>query len=275
MGAIASRTAFVETVEHGAEAGGDMHEWCTAAKALELLGFSVVRFTADEMCSSASAHTLGTTSKTPVIGRRCSMRYALQACGALAATAPLPERPDYPSCLTDFLGRDVKQATLRDALLAPPPVFVKPRGAEHVKRFDGLVLDGSNTAFLDRVPRDAPVWMSEVLAGLVAEWRCYVRNGQVESFVCYRGDQDVPLDLPRVSAAAATLYASADGSAAFALDVGVVRRSSGGTEAQTVLIEVNDGFSLGLYPGCPPEVYAKMMCERWDEMARNAPLGHD
>ena len=61
----------------------------------------------------------------------------------------------------------------------------------------------------------------------------------------------------------AALEASGEDSAAYALDVGVVRV---GVALRTVLVEVNDGFALGLYPGCPSSWYAEMQVARWREM---------
>lgn len=263
MGAALHRPcAFVETVEHGAEAGGDLHEWASAAKSLKSRGYAVQRFTANEMVAA----DLGISSNTPVvIGSRSSMRQALKSIGAIHADGHLPERPDYPMCLSEFLGRCVRPALLQQALdeSATGPVFTKPRGAAHTKLFTGCVLDGTNGWRLDRVSRDTPVWLSSVLEGMLAEWRCYCLHGRVEASVCYHGNEvSAPLDRARVEAAAATLHASVEeGSAAFALDVGVL------SDGRTVLIEVNDGFSLGLYPGCPAELYASMMVARWRELA--------
>ena len=267
MGACGSRTVFVETVEHG-DGTMDMHEWASAADALRRLGYSVVRFTAEEMARTGGTKQLGVTADTPVIGGRASMRTALRTCNAIGVDAPLPERPDYPAVLKPFLGRTIEPGTLQDALDASDfarPTFVKPRGANNVKLFNGVVLDCNSHAFLDKVPRDSPVWMSEKLDGLVAEWRCYVLHGHVDAVVCYAGDEAAPLNMRRVQQAAQRLYASDEGSAAFALDFGVVK-ASGRDAARTVLIEVNDGFSLGLYPGCAHETYAEMMVARWDEI---------
>jgi hypothetical protein len=40
---------------------------------------------------------------------------------------------------------------------------------------------------------------------------------------------------------------------------------------QTVLVELNDGFSLGLYPGCPAAWYAEMQVARWQELVSSGP----
>ena len=43
-----------------------------------------------------------------------------------------------------------------------------------------------------------------------------------------------------------------------------------GIAPHAVKVEVNDGFALGLYPGCPPDLYARMMVARWDEICARA-----
>ena len=111
MGSSTSRTAFVETVDH--DAGDmDMHEWRSAASALELLGFRVLRFTSSEIT------TLAINVTTPVIGGRRSMRLALTQIQALQENQPLPERSDYPVCLVSLLGRTITESTLGEALQA-------------------------------------------------------------------------------------------------------------------------------------------------------------
>jgi ATP-grasp domain, R2K clade family 3 len=47
----------------------------------------------------------------------------------------------------------------------------------------------------------------------------------------------------------------------FALDVGVL------ATGETVLVEVNDGFSLGRY-GLPVALYTDMVIARWEEMVQ-------
>jgi len=274
MGSSTSRTAFVETVDH--DAGDmDMHEWRSAASALKLLGFNVLRFTSSEIT------TLAINVTTPVIGGRRSMRLALTQIQALQENQPLPERSDYPACLVSLLGRTITESTLGEALQAlerGERMFIKPRGASNVKCCTGVVLQGERDAgaemlVLNSLPPDTPMWRSQVLEGLVAEFRCYVLDGKVGAAVCYKGDETWSLDMQCVEAAAATLHASEEGSAAFALDMGVVAVAEGDEcKSRTVLVEVNDGFALGLYPGCPPDLYARMMVARWDEICAR---GHE
>ena len=248
---------LVETVEHGA-GDFDMHEWRSAAVSLQALGFVVRRFTSTEMLSGIVQLDRG----APVIGARRSLTFALRSLGVLGNEAPLPERQDYPESLAWFLGRQVWQSTLGSAMAAAGPTFVKPRGAAQVKRFTGMVVGNEDTWKLARQPSDLPVWCSEVLS-FASEWRCYVLGDAVQC-VCYKGDEKMaPVDESKIRTAIDCLRASGQGSAAYALDVGVVVTNG---PPETVLIEVNDGFSLGLYPGCPESWYATMMVARWDEM---------
>jgi hypothetical protein len=242
----------------------DMHEWRAAASAARALGFSVRRFTREEMTSGAIA--LG--KDTPVIGSRSSLLHALRCLAVVGATEPLPERDDYPACLRTYMGRRIWGdilANVLDAAAFEQPIFVKPRGAANTKRFTSLVLRDDGNAWLNEscLPPTMPVWCSDVL-DLQTEWRCYVLRGKAKS-VCYSGDAlEAPLDQPKVFAMVAALQASGEGAAAYALDVGVARMADG--SQQTVLLEVNDGYALGLYPGCPEQWYVAMMVVRWQEL---------
>ena len=255
--------AFVETVEHG-EAELDLHEWRAAAAALQDMGYRVQRFTQSELLSGAVPFD----RSTPLLGDRQSLAYALRSLGLIKNDDSLPERSDYPSSLSWFLGRRGWASTLGQAMATTDQTpFVKPRGAKYTKRFTGLVLNEDNAWTLERQPPDMPVWCSDVLSNIASEWRCYVLGDAVEC-VCYSGDErTAPVDGGKVAAAIEALKRSGEGSAAYALDVGVVAIDG---RQETVLIEVNDGFALGLYPGCPTSWYARMMVARWDEMVEQA-----
>merc|ERR1719478_878847 len=116
--------ALVETVEHG-ETACDLYEWRSAAAALEDAGFRVERFTQSAMLSGA----VPLHRRTPVVvGGRQTLKYALRSLGAIGDDSPLPERDDYPRCLSSwFLGRRVWEATLGQAMATTDrPIFVKP-----------------------------------------------------------------------------------------------------------------------------------------------------
>ena len=58
-------------------------------------------------------------------------------------------------------------------------------------------------------------------------------------------------------------------SRAYAIDFGVVNYvddATGAKSQDTVLVKMNDGYSLGLSPGCPTKVYTNVLLERWHEL---------
>ena len=55
------------------------------------------------------------------------------------------------------------------------------------------------------------------------------------------------------------LTQSGTAASAYAIDFGVLR------DGRTVLLEVNDGYSLGRY-GCPPDAYVDVLGTRWAEL---------
>ena len=118
------------------------------------------------------------------------------------------------------------------------------------------------------------VWASSTV-DFLSEWRCYVLKGVVLAAVCYAGDEGgAPLDRAAVDAAVQTLFRNAQqGSHAFAADFGVIRPAAKRSppRLETVLIEVNDGYSVGFYPPCPPAVYTDVLLGRWGELVASPP----
>ena len=55
---------------------------------------------------------------------------------------------------------------------------------------------------------------------------------------------------------------------AYAIDFGVAKYidENGEESHHTILVEVNDGYSLGLYPGCSVKIYTDVLLERWYEL---------
>lgn len=103
---------------------------------------------------------------------------------------------------------------------------------------------------------DTPVWCAKPVQ-FVAEWRCFVRCGRILDARPYRGDWRAHFD-PAVAEAALAAYAP-EAPAAFSLDMGL---TAAGT---TLVVEVNDGHSLGAY-GLAPLAYAKFLSARWAQM---------
>ncbi|MCR5889240.1 ATP-grasp domain-containing protein [Hymenobacter sp. J193] len=169
---------------------------------------------------------------------------------------PVPPAVDYPSQLQPFLGRRMWQSTI-NAVAADPaqwPVFVKPLLAR--KKFTGvLVRHFRDLAGCGDQAENTPVWCAEPVR-FVAEWRCFVRYGEVLAAQPYRGDWRAHFD-PAVVEAAVAAYIPAPH--AYALDVGLTSTGA------TLVIEVNEGYAIGSY-GLPPLRYAKFLSARWAEL---------
>ena len=150
----------------------------------------------------------------------------------------IPESINYPDDLTDFLGRKVWQSQINYIAKHPElwNIFIKP--AASPKKFKGRLL----TSAKDLIScgdefEDTEIWCSEPV-NFVAEWRCFVRYGEILGVKSYYGDWRVHFD-PQVIEKAIAAYTSAP--AGYAADFGVTDKG------ETLLIEVNDGYSIGAY----------------------------
>ena len=167
----------------------------------------------------------------------------------------LPERIDYPEPLRPYLGRGVFTSSvgaLRKKAV-PLPVFVK---SAETKAFTGFVAhterDLLRVAALDD---DFPVICSEPV-DFVQEWRCFVMRGRILDVRSYGDGWREAFD-PGVIDAAVAAYE--DAPAGYAADFGVTRNG------RTLLVEVNDGYSLGSY-GLQRNLYAQLLSARWAEL---------
>ena len=91
---------------------------------------------------------------------------------------------------------------------------------------------------------------------ILTEWRCFVRYGQILDIRRYKGELGLVYSLQEVKQMVATYT---DAPAAYSLDIGLT------AEGETIIIEVNDGYSLGIY-GLDPLLYAKLLSARWAEL---------
>jgi hypothetical protein len=175
------------------------------------------------------------------------------------AGRPSPPVLDLPESLSPWFGRRVWKTTLGDVrrLVETPdyqPCHIKPL-VQH-KLFTGTII----RAFRDliataRVPDDVLV-LVQGCVDFVSEWRAYVLRGEILHVGHYRGD---PLLFPDARLMRAALEAFEDRPIAFGMDWGVTRTG------ESLLVEVNDGYSLGNYGLRGPE-YTAMIEARWREL---------
>lgn len=218
----------------------------TALEGFRLMGWEIVPFVGD------SGALPGHAPDEVVVSHIEGVRRALRALGR-----PVPAELGYPAVLQPFLGRRVWAGTI-NAVAAEPgqwPVFVKPRYA--AKKFTGVLVQSvRDLRGCGDQNEDTPVWCAEPV-DFVAEWRCFVRYGRILDARHYRGDWRVHFDA-RLAEQAVAAYAP-EAPAGYSLDVG---RTADG---RTLLVEVNDGYSLGAY-GLAPLSYAKLLSARWAQM---------
>lgn len=89
------------------------------------------------------------------------------------------------------------------------------------------------------------------------EFRGFVCEGELVGFRHYAGDFRLPVDFAPVEAA---LQSWDERPRGCSMDWGTTG------DGRTLLIEVNDGYSLGSY-GLAPLLYAPLLAARWREMA--------
>lgn len=180
---------------------------------------------------------------------------------------PIPPTLDYPDSLKPFFGREIVQCRLgdirRSVLDDSKSVFIKP--VEH-KAFTGFVYDGGPVSRRRVVLHDddTPIYKADVIP-MVAEFRCVVLDGEILDVRRYKGDWACAPHRDDVEAAVAAFQASGEAPICYTLDVAFVPIDGGFHGANTVVVEVNDGFAFGHY-GMYPEAYATCLAARWREM---------
>ena len=162
---------------------------------------------------------------------------------------------DYPEELKQFLGRKLWKTTIEqvNCEVGSWPVFVKPIEA---KRFTGCVIHSAADLIGMGCQNDNfEVFCSEPV-NMLSEYRCFVRRGEILDVRHYQGDWSVAPD-KNVVEAAVNAYTSAP--AGYGADFAVTDKG------ETVLVEVNDGYSLGSY-GLWHDLYAQLLAARWSEL---------
>ena len=172
---------------------------------------------------------------------------------ALNQRGIIPEHYDYPQELTEFCGRKIKQMKLKNIRDEKLPVFIK---SVEDKAAPGIVInswtDLEEYKWLDP---EFDIYCSECVH-FVSEWRCFMIYGQLADIRFYYGDESVKCDQSIIYAA---IRAYPKMPAGCALDFGVT------DDGRTLLIEMNDGYSLGIY-GLDPTLYARLLTARWAEL---------
>lgn len=191
-----------------------------------------------------------------VAGRLPFFRAALHRNGVV-----MPAPLDYLGASEAALGRAIWPSTLGAVAGGlehrGEPVFIKPRGV--AKRFTGRVV--AQPVDLRALPVSSsatPVWCSDVIE-IVSEHRVFIRHGEILGIQHYDGDPGKAPALAGVQAVVDEVCERLP--AGCAVDVGVV------ADDRVILIEANDGFSLGRY-GLDADSYVDVLHARWMELVR-------
>ncbi|CAH7167061.1 ATP-grasp domain-containing protein [Vibrio alginolyticus] len=187
-----------------------------------------------------------------VVGSIQSVGVALEKMGR-----QLPAPNYYPDILTDYLERKVWVTDTTGLTLCQWPVFVKPTDW---KSFDGRVVSSSND--LKDIPTQKLLHVSDVVT-FIAEYRVYVVNGEIVEVSRYdSSDNEAALDKRRVGVAVQLLKLDPESPTSFAIDFGVT------DDGRTLLVELNDGFSIGAYGKLKAKDYYDLLKSRWNEMLK-------
>lgn len=164
----------------------------------------------------------------------------------------VPSQISYPSSLAGYLNREVVLKTFK---AAKSHEFIKP--AKQIKAFTGAIKANIEEPVDDNIP----VLASNPITFL-AEWRAYVLDGAILGASRYDdSDDEYPLDKALLEQ---MVQDYADAPVGYSLDVGLTDKN------ETILVEVNDGWSLGWYPWGDVifQDYLKLIAARWSEIEK-------
>jgi len=228
-----------------------------AARGLESLGYIIRLFHRTELDELPlhDGHVL--------VGGAGTTRAALQKLGI-----PDPGPLNLPRELEPYWGRKVWHTTLGDLEKDDFPVFIKP--ADFAKAFDGQVVRSRTELAQLYLPRPgfpeltaATRIQAQEVMKLVSEWRVFVTRSKIQGIWNYAG---CPLTFPAPNVVRMAIAAYTSAPTGYAADFAVT------TAEQTVLMEVNDGYSLG-QGGISALKYARLLEARWHELTGRASRG--
>lgn len=230
---------YIQTKEHGQFNNDNFFK---AYLGFREMGFETVTFSNNRELSESNMEDI-------VVGFVGTVRSRLNDFGI-----SVPEL-NYPDELSEYLGRKIWKSHI-DTINCNPdlwPVFVK---SVRNKKFTGVVV---------REPKDligcgscydnAECLCSEVV-NFIAEWRVFIRYGNIIDVRPYKGDWRAHFDYKVIEDAVKKYTTSPNG---YAIDFGLT------DDGRTLLVEVNDGYALGSYGLYYPE-YAKLLSARWAEL---------
>jgi hypothetical protein len=196
--------------------------------------------------------TLDIQKDTIVLGGVTAVRHALTVLG-INPPAPL----DIPMELLSFTKRDIRIGSIKSFQDENVfPLFVKPTKP---KLFTGMVVSSADElgylAQMDLAAEESTVIVSSVV-NFVAEYRVFVIDGKAIDCRMYAGNFEITPDFNFIRECIKSYVSQPIG---YAIDFGVTDKG------ETMLIEVNDGYSIGTY-GFNYRDYVRLCILRWNQM---------
>ena len=199
--------------------------------------------------------TLDIKKDTIVLGGVTAVRHALTILNIVP-----PPPIDIPDELNLYTRRDMKTGTIKHFMEHGKfPLFVKPTKP---KLFTGMVVSSpdelSFLSALDLAADESNIITSSVV-NFVAEFRVFVIDKKIVDCRRYSGNFEVNPDFDFIRA---TIASYSTQPIAYAIDFGVT------DEDVIMLIEVNDGYSIGSY-GLSHRDYVRLCMLRWNQIVGN------
>lgn len=214
----------------------------TAFYGFSILGWECVPFFKDKLPEDMTRHDV-------VVAGIGTVKKCLNKIGQT-----MPDELDYPNSLSEHYGRKIWDDNLKSVYFDQTkwPIFVKPK---RQKLFNGKFIKSMGDLIGLGADESIEVWCSEPIE-IVSEWRCFVRYGQILDVRLYKGEWE---HLPNKTFIKSAIEAYTEAPDAYGIDFAVLKNG------RTVVVEVNDAFSLGSY-GLPPIKYAQLLSARWHQM---------
>lgn len=174
---------------------------------------------------------------------------------------PVPAPLNIPYSLNNefYLKRNIEIKTLHefyDTWNGECPIFIKPY--DKVKLFaGGVIRKASSKDFFKEFPDDTKILISNYI-DMSSEYRCFVNRGKLVGMKHYNSDFRLFPDMKIIDKA---IFEYKNAPISYSIDFAVSENN------ETILIEANDGWSLGCY-GLDAETYSKFLIDRWIELTK-------
>ena len=173
---------------------------------------------------------------------------------------PVPTANNLPDELSQYFGRTVTKTTLGNVRSEwqqtnPEKCLLKPLNRN--KQFPAIALfDLDDLLVLEAHSDSTEVVVSEYVL-FESEWRAFVVNREIIGLSHYQGDCFV---FPNPAIVKSAIGDFSNAPAGYGIDFGIL------SNGETVLIEANDGYSLGSYSLNSVD-YSRLIEARWAELA--------